>query len=66
MVFFIMMTGYPTINSAVNALKEGAYDYVTKSFHLVDDIRIKVDRALDTKKTAGSLKRMTSLFWAET
>src|SRR5262245_64897918 len=26
----IVMTGYPTITSAVEALKEGAYDYLSK------------------------------------
>ena len=61
-VFFFLITGYPTIGSAVNAVKEGAYDYVTKPFN-TDDIRIKIDRALETKKTAGSLKTMTGLFW---
>jgi two-component system response regulator PilR (NtrC family) len=62
-VYFIMITGYPTIDSAVNAVKEGAYDYVTKPFHM-EDIQIKVERALGAKKTAGSLKTMTGLFWA--
>jgi len=62
-VYFIMITGYPTIDSAVNAVKEGAYDYVTKPFHM-EDIQIKVERALGAKKTAGSLKMMTGLFWA--
>src|SRR3989442_15946842 len=26
----VVMTGYPTISSAVEALKEGAYDYLSK------------------------------------
>ena len=43
LVFFLMMTGFPDINSAVNAIREGAYDYVTKPFHM-EDIRIKVER----------------------
>ena len=62
-VLFLMITGYPSIDSAVNAVKEGAYDYVTKPFHM-EDIRIKVERALSAKKTAGSLKAMTGLLWA--
>jgi DNA-binding response OmpR family regulator len=33
-VFFLMVTGYPSIDSAVNAMKEGAYDYVTKPFNM--------------------------------
>lgn len=41
-VFFVMITGYPSIDSAVNAIKEGAYDYLIKPFHM-EDIRIKVE-----------------------
>ncbi len=61
-VFFLMITGKPNVDSAVNAIKEGAYDYVTKPFHM-EDIRVKVERALTAKKGAESLKLMTSLFW---
>ena len=61
-VFLIMITGYPSIDSAVNAIKEGAYDYLIKPFHM-EDIRIKVERALSTRKTEKSLKSMTGLFW---
>ena len=34
-----MITGYYRINRAVNAIKEGAYDYLVKPIHL-EDIRI--------------------------
>jgi DNA-binding response OmpR family regulator len=30
----IMMTGYPTVDSAVEAMRAGAYDYVVKPFRL--------------------------------
>ena len=60
-VFFLIMTGYPAIDSAVNAMKEGAYDYITKPFHM-EDIRLKVERALSMKKTEASLKRVKGLF----
>ena len=63
LVFFLMITGFPDIDSAVNAIKEGAYDYVTKPFHL-EDVRIKVERILSIRKTHKSLKTMTGLFWA--
>jgi hypothetical protein len=46
----------------VNAIKEGAYDYLVKPIHL-EDIRIKVERALSTRKTEKSLKSMTCLLW---
>jgi CheY-like chemotaxis protein len=61
-VFFLMITGYPSIDSAVNVMKEGAYDYVTKPFNL-EDIRIKVERGINNKRTEESLKKMTGLFW---
>jgi DNA-binding NtrC family response regulator len=61
-VFVIMITGYPSIDNAVNAIKEGAYDYLVKPVHL-EDIRIKVERALSTRKTEKSLKSMTGLLW---
>jgi DNA-binding response OmpR family regulator len=30
----IMMTGYPTVDSAIEAMRAGAYDYVVKPFRL--------------------------------
>ena len=63
LVFFLMITGFPNIDSAVNAIKEGAYDYVTKPFHM-EDIRIKVERLIDAKKAKKALKKMTGIFWA--
>lgn len=41
----IMMTGYGTIESAVEAIKLGAYDYLTKPI-IDDEIRLVVERAL--------------------
>lgn len=60
-VFFLMITGFPGLDSAINAMKEGAYDYITKPFHM-DDMRLKVERALHVKKTEASLKRVKGLF----
>ena len=42
----IVMTGYGTISSAVDAVKAGAYHYVTKPFQL-DDVTTLVARALE-------------------
>lgn len=60
-VCFLIITGFPGIDSAVDAMKEGAYDYITKPFHM-DDMRLKVERALHVKKTEASLKRVKALF----
>jgi len=41
----IMITGFASIESAVAAMKEGAFDYLPKDFS-VDQLRVAVDRAL--------------------
>lgn len=60
-VFFLMITGFPGLDSAVNAMKEGAYDYIVKPFHM-EDMRLKVERALHVKKTEASLRHVKGLF----
>lgn len=54
---FLLVTGYPTIETAVEAIKNGAYDYVIKPFHM-DDLMIKVERALMTRQLKTSLERI--------
>jgi two-component system response regulator PilR (NtrC family) len=58
---FLIITGFPGIDSAVNAMKEGAYDYITKPFHL-EDIRLKLERALHARRTELSLRRVKTFF----
>ena len=62
-VFFLMITGYPSIDNAIDAMKQGAYDYITKPFHM-EDLRMKVERSLNAKKTEDSLKTFRNLFWS--
>ena len=45
----IMMTAFGTIDSAVEAMKLGAFDYISKPFKM-DEILIVVRRALDERK----------------
>jgi DNA-binding NtrC family response regulator len=45
----LMMTAYATVESAVEALKAGAYDYVLKPFDL-DELEMKVDRGLEHRR----------------
>ena len=44
-IVVIIITGYGTIESAVEAIKLGAYDYLTKPI-IDDEIRLTVERAL--------------------
>lgn len=44
----IMLTGYGTVETAVDAMKEGAFDYVTKPFK-VDELLLTVKRAIQYK-----------------
>lgn len=41
----IVITGYATVESAVSAVKEGAFDYLPKPFSF-DQLRLSVERAL--------------------
>jgi DNA-binding NtrC family response regulator len=42
----IIITGYASMGSAIEALKLGAYDYITKPFDL-DDVQIVAERAIE-------------------
>jgi len=46
----LMVTGYGTIETAVESLKYGAFDYITKPFK-VDELLITVQRALEYNRT---------------
>jgi len=45
----IMITGYPSIEGAVEAIKLGAYDYLPKPFS-PDQLRLTVKRAVERKR----------------
>jgi DNA-binding NtrC family response regulator len=45
----IMVTGYGSVETAVAAMKDGAYDYVTKPFK-VDELMLTVQRALEHRR----------------
>jgi len=45
----LMLTAYPTVETAVASMKLGAVDYVTKPFH-PDDLRATVRRILETRR----------------
>ena len=44
----IMITAYASADTAIKAMKEGAYDYITKPFK-VDEIKLIIKNALEKK-----------------
>jgi two-component system response regulator VanR len=48
----IMMTAYASIDTAIQAIREQAFDYLVKPFDL-DDFRQRVSRALDSKNLSA-------------
>ncbi len=56
-VAVIIMTAYATAETAVQALKEGAYDYIIKPFK-VDELRHLVQKALDERRLRGENLRL--------
>lgn len=48
---FVLMTGRPTLDSAIDAIRLGAYDYLTKPFNL-DYVQLTLTRALHYRRLA--------------
>ncbi|MDZ7261070.1 MAG: response regulator [candidate division KSB1 bacterium] len=59
----IMLTGYPSLDSAIQTIKEGAYDYLVKPID-GDELRIKLERCLERKNLLRSRAILRGLNWA--
>src|SRR5687767_5299545 len=55
----ILMTAFSTIESAVEAMKLGAYHYVNKPFNL-DEVALLVEKALETSQLRREVKTLRS------
>ncbi len=53
----IMITAFATAETAITAMKQGAYDYVTKPFK-VDELRLVVEKALEKRLLAAENQRL--------
>ena len=54
----IMITAYGTIERAVQAMKQGAYDFITKPFEL-DHVAVVVEKALERVKLKRGLEQLS-------
>jgi two-component system response regulator PilR (NtrC family) len=55
----IMITAFATTETAIAAMKEGAYDYITKPFK-VDELRLVVEKALEKKLLSAENRQLKS------
>jgi DNA-binding NtrC family response regulator len=46
---FIVMTAYASVDTAIEALKKGAFDYIAKPFK-VDELKITIKKSLEQKR----------------
>jgi two-component system response regulator AtoC len=50
----IVATAFPEVQTAIKALKLGAFDYINKPFDL-DELQLLVERAMDTRQLRGEV-----------
>ncbi len=53
----IVITGFATVETAIEAMKRGAYDFIPKPFK-PDQLRIVVDRAIERKQLTDEARRL--------
>jgi two-component system response regulator PilR (NtrC family) len=53
--FFIIMTAYASVKTAIDALRNGAYDYLIKPVEF-DDVIFRIKKLIDYKKLAAENK----------
>lgn len=58
----IVLTGFGTIESAVQAIKGGAYDYITKPFKF-EEIELIVNRAMEKHTIFRQMRRFRGMFF---
>jgi len=56
----IILTAYGTIESAVEAMKKGAYSYLTKPFE-PRDLLFQIERALENRRLSSEIQRLKGL-----
>src|SRR3954451_21863843 len=51
----ILMTAFASVNTAVDAMKIGAFDYVQKPFE-IEEMEVKIEKALEVKRMKNDLE----------
>lgn len=59
----ILFTGYPAVETAIEAMKVGAFDYLVKPVD-IDELRLKIERGLERRHMDRSLSTLRTLNWA--
>ncbi len=62
-IMIIMLTGYPSIDSAVQAIKAGAFDYMAKPVQ-ADELKLKIDRCIERENLIKSKSFLKGINWA--
>ena len=53
----VMMTAYSDVQTAVLAMKAGAYDYINKPFEL-DELKLLIQKAIETQSLRNEVRRL--------
>ena len=56
-ILVVTMTAYPEVKTAVAAMKQGAYDFVSKPFEL-EELHLTVERAMETRSLRRRVQRL--------
>ena len=56
---FIVMTAFASVDSAIEAMKKGAYDYITKPFK-VDEIKLTIKKVLEKDQISRENRALKS------
>ena len=56
-ILVILLTGHASVDSAVNAMKDGAFDYLEKPFKM-DLIKVVIEKALSTQSLMREVSRL--------
>ncbi len=56
----IMVTGYATLENAVESMRRGAYDFITKPFQMDDLLRL-ADRALEKRSLSAKIGELQEI-----